>query len=149
MASRSVEGDLVTFARVRRLITLLLLPAVALAACGDDGPSEAEKAATFCTRLERLAENDPFAAFGDRATSSEIEEAFTALVARAVELLDTAPEEARAAARDYAEASEALDELMAGAAYDGAAVDQRAYRDEQTTYVAAAQRLERYLESEC
>jgi hypothetical protein len=127
----------------------VVLSVVALGACGDDGPSEAERAATFCTRLDRLARNDPFTSFGDRATDAEIEAAFTALVARADELLDVAPGEARAAARDYAEASAALNDLMAGAAYDATAVDQRAYRDEQATYVAAAQRLERYLESEC
>jgi hypothetical protein len=134
---------------VPRPILVVLSAALALAACGDDGPSDAERAAAFCTRLERLTENDPFAAFGDRATSAEIQLAFEALVTRAGELVDTAPDDARAAARDYADAAEALDSILAGAAYDGTAVDQRAYRDEQTRYLQAAARLERYLDTEC
>jgi hypothetical protein len=134
---------------VRRLVPLVLVPALVLAGCGDDGPDDDERAATFCTRLERLTENDPFAAFGDRATAPEIETAFQALVDRAQELVDTAPEEAEANAREYADAAEGLDSILAGAAYDGSQVDQRAYREEQTKYVQAATRLERYLTSEC
>jgi hypothetical protein len=149
MAPRSVEGAPNTFASVRRHYTLLVTASLLLTACGDDGPSDAERAATFCERLERLTRNDPFAAFGDRATAEEVQAAFTALVARAEELLDGAPDEARAAARDYADAAEGLDSVLAGAAYDGTAVDQRAYREHQTAYVAAATRLERYLDSEC
>ncbi len=134
---------------MRRLLALLLTALLVVAACGDDDASEAGDAATFCSRLDRLTRNDPFEAFGERATATEIEAAFTALVARAGELLDAAPGEARAAARDYAEAARGLDSLLAGAAYDGAVVDQRAYREQQVRYVAAAARLERYLDSEC
>jgi hypothetical protein len=134
---------------VRRPLAIVCSAVLVLAACGDDGPSDAQRAATFCTRLERLTENDPFAAFGDRATPSEVQAAFEALVERAHELVDRAPDEAKAATRDYADAAEALDSILAGAAYDGARADQRAYRDEQTRYVQAAARLERYLESEC
>ena len=149
MAPRSLRGHVVRFGGVRRLPVLLLVVALVPVGCGDDGPSDEERAATFCTRLERLTENDPFAAFGDRATATEIRAAFQALVARSRELAEAAPDEARADAREYAEAAEALDSILAGAAYDGTQVDQRAYREEQTTYVQAATRLERYLESEC
>ena len=38
---------------------------------------------------------------------------------------------------------------MAGAAYDGSAVDARAYRDAQNDYTQAAASLERYLSSQC
>ncbi len=134
---------------MRRLLVLLVGAAALGAGCADDGPSDEERSAAFCERLDRLTTNDPFAAFGDRATAAEVEAAFEALVARADELLDTAPEEVRAAARDYAEAAHGLDSLLAGAAYQGAAVDVREYRDEQLRYVEAATRLERYLTSEC
>ena len=149
MAHRSLRRDLDRFRRVRRLRVLLLVAVLAPAACGDDGPSDAERAATFCQRLERLTRNDPFAAFGDRATPAEIRAAFQALVERADELVDTAPDEARANARAYAAAAEGLDSILAGAGYDGTRVDQRAYREVQTDYVQVAARLERYLESEC
>ena len=134
---------------MRRPLVLALAAVLLLAGCGDDGPSERERAAAFCDQLERLTASDPFAAFGQRATAAEIEAAFDALLEGADALLDTAPDEARAAARDYAEAADALDALLAGAAYDGSGVDVRAYRDEQLRYVDAAARLERHLASEC
>ena len=133
---------------LRRRLALLLLPAVPLglaAGCGDDGGGA--DAAAFCTRLERLSENDPFAAFGKRATDAEIEQAFHALVSRARELVDLAPDEERATARDYADAAAELDRLMAAAGYDGSRLDERAYRDQQVRYADAAARLERYLQT--
>jgi hypothetical protein len=150
MAPRSVEGALAGYVRrVRRPLVLLLALVALVAGCGDDGPSDEERAATFCQRLDRLTTSDPFAAFGERATGAEIEAAFDALVAGAEELLETAPDEARAAARDYAESAAALDSLLAGAGYEGAAVDVRAYREEQLRYTEAAVRLERHLTTEC
>jgi hypothetical protein len=136
---------------VRRLTLLGCAGLLALGAtgCGDDGPSEAERAATFCERLDRLTRRDPFAAFGDQATSAQVAAAFEALVAQSADLAETAPEEARAAARDYAESAQALDSLLRGAGYDGAGVDVRAYREEQARYAEAARRLERYLTTEC
>jgi hypothetical protein len=133
----------------RRRLALLVLPAalplLAATGCGDDdGPHDAT---AFCAHLERLSENDPFAAFGDRATDAEIEQAFHALVARADELAALAPDEERPTARDYAEAAKGLDELMAAAGYDGSRLDTRAYRDEQVRYADAAARLERYLQT--
>jgi hypothetical protein len=119
---------------------------LALTACGGD--SSASRSA-FCERLDRLAANDPFRVFGDRATDREIEQAFHALVDRAEELEEVAPDDARAAARAYASAAAELDDLMAAAGYDGDQVDARRYRDHQVDYAAAAARLERYLESEC
>ena len=127
---------------------LAILGVVALlAACGDDG-APADQAA-FCDRLGRLTENDPFLAFGDTATPAEIEEGFAALVVRADELVDVAPEEVRPAAETYAGSARAMDELMADAGYVGGRVDARAYRNEQERYTEAADRLLRYLESEC
>jgi predicted trehalose synthase len=128
---------------------VLATAAGAVAACGDDAPTDAERAATFCERLDRLTSNDPFAAFGDEATSAEVAAAFEALVERAEELAETAPDEARAAARDYAESASALEELLRSAGYEGAEVDTRAYRDQQARYAEAARRLERHLDSEC
>lgn len=127
----------------RTWLALLVLP-LALGACGDDPPAD-ERA--FCTRLERLAENDPFRVFGERATAAEIQTAFAALVARARELVADAPDEVRGAARDYADAAEGLDDLMAAAAYQGDQVDARAYREQQVRYTAAAARLERHLDT--
>ena len=132
---------------MRRLGILTL--ALVLGACGaDDGRDEGD-AATFCARLDRLTENDPFLAFGDTATADEVAQAFEALVDRAAELTAVAPPEARVAARDYAESAGALDALLAGAGYDGTAVDSRAYRDEQLAYAEASRLLVRYLDSEC
>ncbi|MFP5254984.1 MAG: hypothetical protein ACLGI8_03945 [Acidimicrobiia bacterium] len=116
------------------------------AACGDDGGAGDQ--AAFCERLERLTENDPFVAFGATATEDEMESAFVALRARAEELDEVAPPAAQAAAADYLDAVERLDELLAEAGY-GPDVDVRAYRAAQTDYVEASLRLERHLSSEC
>jgi hypothetical protein len=132
---------------MRRVAMLGVAIAVALAACAD-GDGDGDQA-RFCERLDRLTRNDPFLAFGDTASPADIEVAFEALVERADELVDVAPREARPAARDYAAASEALDSLLAGAAYDPVDVDTSAYRDQQVAYAEAAQRLERYLTAEC
>jgi len=118
---------------------------LAVGGCGGDGGGDA---ARFCEQLDRLAENDPFLAFGDTASEAEMEEAFTALRQRAEELEEAAPDGARGAAADYRDAVVGLDEILADAGY-GTDVDLRAYREQQTAYVAAAQRLERYLESDC
>jgi hypothetical protein len=148
MAFGSVE---VGSAAVRRLTVLgaivVLLGTVVLTACGG-GSDEGDKA-LFCERLDRLTNNDPFLAFGDQASADEIELAFSALIDRAGELVEVAPPEPRGAARDYAEAAAALDDLLAAAGYAPTGVDERAYRDQQTAYVEAAQRLERYLTAEC
>jgi hypothetical protein len=130
---------------VRRLAILGVV--ALLAGCGDDGP-EPDQAA-FCERLGRLTENDPFLAFGDTATPAEIEEGFEALVTRADELLEVAPEDVRPATRRYRDAAVAMDELMAEAGYDGARLDARDYREEEVTYTEAADLLLRYLEVEC
>ena len=134
---------------MRRLGVTVATALLLVAACGSSGPSDQAKTALFCTRLERLAQNDPFRAFGGRATSKDIQTAFTALVVRAKELADTAPAEERPTARAYATAAKALDSLMAGAAYNGSAVDARAYRNAQNDYTQAATSLEGYLSSRC
>lgn len=137
------------FAPVQRLWATAGVVALGVAgACGGGSSSHAD-AKVFCTRLDRLTQNDPFRAFGDRATPAEIRTAFTALVQRADELVNVAPDEVRPTAREYASAAKALDSLLADAAYDGNAVDARAYRDAQTDYIEAANLLERYLESDC
>jgi hypothetical protein len=128
-------------------LTLLLLATAVGGACGG-GSGDGDPAA-FCERLDRLTRNDPFQAFGDSASPEDIEAAFTALVARADDLVDVAPPAARAAAREYADAAAELDSLLAGAGYVGTQVDAEAYREQQVAYVAAGQRLERYLEAEC
>lgn len=134
---------------MRRLAALVALAVgiVALGGCGSG--SDAGDPVAFCERLERLTRNDPFLAFGDTASAADIEAAFEALVARARELRETAPPDVRPAARDYEEATVALDSLLAGAAFDPTQVDPRTYRNEQLAYVEAAQRLERYLTAEC
>ena len=128
-----------------RVVAVALV--LVLAACGDDGPS-ADPAA-FCRRLDRLTTNDPFLAFGATASPAEIEQGFEALVTRARELADVAPEEVRPAAEAYRDAAAAMEALMADAGYDGARLDARAYRDEEVAYTEAADRLLRYLEAEC
>ena len=128
--------------RVVAMLAVVLL----LAGCNDEPSADAE---LFCERLGRLTENDPFLAFGDTATPQEIAEGFEALVERAAELAEVAPDEIRPAAEDYAEATTAMDELMADAGYDGARLDARAYRDEQERYTEAADRLLNHLEAEC
>ncbi len=124
------------------LVLLLAAPG-----CGDDG-SSADKDA-FCERLDRLTGNDPFLAFGATASAEEIEQGFEALVARAEELADVAPEDVRPAAEQYREAAAAMDELMDAAGYDGARLDPSAYRNEEVAYTEASDRLLRYLETEC
>ncbi len=118
---------------------------VAGACSGDDEGDAAE----FCQRLERLTENDPFAAFGDTATEAEMEDAMTALRDRAEELVEVAPEEARGAATDYRDAVVAVDDLLADAGYGPTSVDVDEYRDQSQAYAEAAVRLERYLTAEC
>lgn len=132
---------------MRRLAALSFAAAV-VAGCGDGGPGDGD-GALFCERLDRLTTNDPFATFGDTASARDIETAFTALVARADELVDVAPPDVRAAAADYADAARALDAMLADAGYLPSVADPGAYRDEQAAYTEAAARLERYLESEC
>ena len=131
--------------RPRAILAVALL---LLGACGGDG-DDAGDAAAFCNRLDRLSRNDPFLAFGDQATADEIEVAFEALIERADELVEVAPPEPRAAARELAESARALDEVLAEADYDGTKADARTYREHQVAYTEAAQRLERYLEAEC
>lgn len=134
---------------MRRLAVLLTATVLTGAtACGDGDPADGDQA-RFCERLDRLTRNDPFQAFGDAASAEDIEVAFGALVARADELVEVAPPQVRAAAREYADAARALDSLLAGAAYSPTHVDARAYREEQVAYVEAGQRLERYLDAEC
>src|SRR3546814_6016541 len=65
----------------------VLVPMLALVACSDgDGADAAGDPELFCDRLDRLVRNDPFLAFGERATNDEIAMAFDALVQRADEL---------------------------------------------------------------
>ena len=120
---------------------------VVYSAGGSDGP--ASDPTEFCRRLDRLTSNDPFAAFGDRATKAEIGQAFDVLVARTDELVDLAPDEARGAARNAAESARELRDLLAAADGDASRVDPLMYRDAQTRYTEAGDRLERYLASEC
>lgn len=134
---------------MRRLLAMSVAAAVTLAGCGSGGDDRAGDQDRFCERLDRLTRNDPFLVFGETASSDDIEVAFAALVERARELVDVAPPEVRPAARDYLDAAEALESLLAGAAFDPALVDPRAYRNEQVAYVESAQRLERFLSAEC
>jgi hypothetical protein len=127
-------------------VVAVLGVALLLVACRDDPSADPD---LFCARLGRLTENDPFLAFGDTATPSEIAEAFEALVARADELVEVAPDEVRPAAEDYADATTAMDELMADAGYDGARLDATAYRDQQEAYAEASDRLLNYLDARC
>jgi hypothetical protein len=127
-------------------VLVVLVAVLLLAACNDEPSADA---GLFCDRLGRLTENDPFLAFGDTATPSEIAEAFDALVERADELAEVAPDDIRPAAEDYAEAATAMDDLMAEAGYDGARLDDRAYRDQQEAYAEASDRLLNHLEAEC
>jgi hypothetical protein len=120
---------------------------LAVGACGDDGGGADPVA--FCDRLDRLARNDPFDAFGSEAGPEEIHAGFTALRERARELAAVAPEVVRPTARQYAEAVAAMDSLMAGAGYDGAVLDVDAYRVEQEQYAEASRLLLRHLGTEC
>lgn len=129
------------------LVTVLVLGLVGVGACGGDDGGGADPAG-FCEQLDRLAENDPFAALGATASEAEMEAAFRALVARAEELADAAPADARAASAAYLDAVERLDALLADAGY-GTDVDVRAYRAAQTDHVEATTRLERYLNDVC
>ncbi len=120
---------------------------LALAACG--GGSSSSDAKAFCSRLDRLSQNDPFRGFGARATNTEIKAAFTALVTSSRELADVAPAEVRPTAEAYAQAAAKMSSLMAGAGYDGSLVDAPAYRAAQEDYTAASTSLVRYLTSQC
>jgi hypothetical protein len=132
--------------RVIAVLGVAMLLAVPLSACHDEPAADPK---LFCDRLGRLTENDPFLAFGDTATPEEIAQGFKALVERASELADVAPDEVRPAAEDYADATTAMDDLMAEAGYDGARLDARAYRDQQQRYTDASKRLLDYLDAEC
>lgn len=125
----------------------LVTVAVVLAACGRDG--ETADPATFCERLDRLTENDPFRAFGDTANPGEIEEGFRALVERADELVEVAPDEGRGAAQDFADSASTMQSAMADAGFAPDGLDTRTYRDAQLAYTEASGRLLRYLDTEC
>jgi len=127
-------------------VVAVLVVALLVSACNDEPSADPE---LFCSRLGRLTENDPFLAFGDTATPTEIAEAFEALVERADELVEVAPEEVRPAAEAYADATIGMDDLMAEAGYDGARLDARAYRDLQEAYTEAADRLLNHLDAAC
>jgi hypothetical protein len=133
---------------VRQVWTGAVVAAL-LVAAGCGGGSSHSDARTFCARLERLTQNDPFRAFGARATSTEIKAAFDALHTSAARLAAVAPDEARSAATDFADAADRMRSLMAGAGYDGSLVDAPRYRDAQVDYFAASGRLERYLVASC
>jgi hypothetical protein len=133
---------------VRGLWTATAAAALLLAA-GCGGGSSHDGGADFCPRLERLTENDPFRTFGARATGTEIKAAFDALHDSADRLASAAPDDARSAARDYADAVRRMRSLMAGAGYDGSLVDATRYRAAQLDYYVAASRLERYLVASC
>jgi hypothetical protein len=122
-----------------------LAVAAALVARGEDPQPDQE---VFCQRLDRLSSNDPFLAFGDRASPEEIQAGFAALRERAGELVEVAPDDVRNAARDYRQAVVALDDLLAAADYRSD-VDPNEYRKQQLLYVEASQRLERYLTGVC
>lgn len=139
---------------MRRRVVLVAVAAVVLAVLGtvlvtSGGDERGPDPVAFCDQLDRLTRNDPFAAFGDRATTAEVLAAFTALEARAEELRVLAPDAARAVATDLAEATTAMADLLRATGGDPAAVDTRAYREEQRRYAEAADRLERYLTSSC
>ena len=133
---------------MRRLAVVLAGLAVVVGGCGGGGDDEGDPE-LFCARLDRLTRNDPFRAIGDTATSDQVREAFEALLARADELVVVAPPVVRPAARDYADAAEGLESLLADAGYDPFEVDTRTYRSQQVGYFEAGQRLERYLDAEC
>jgi hypothetical protein len=133
---------------VRRLWTTAGAAALLVAsACG--GGSSHGDAAVFCTRLERLSQNDPFRVFGSRATNAEIKTAFQALVQRSRDLAAVAPTEVQPTAEAYESAARRMDSLMAGAGYDGSLVDATAYRAAQVDYTTASTRLVRYLTTSC
>lgn len=134
---------------MRRLAGLGVAALMVLGTACSAGHDDEGDQPLFCQRLDRLTRNDPFLGFGDVASADDIEVAFAALTRRADELVDVAPPEARAAARDYAEAAAGLDALLTQADYDPSQVDVRAYRNEQVSYAQAADRLERYLKAEC
>src|SRR3546814_15665107 len=70
----------------------VLVPMLALVACSDgDGADAAGDPELFCDRLDRLVRNDPFLAFGERATNDEIAMAFLALVQRTNDLSAVPP----------------------------------------------------------
>jgi hypothetical protein len=127
---------------MRRLAVLGVVALMGAACGGGRGDGDL---VLFCQRLDRLAENDPFLAFGDTASAADIQQAFGSLTTQADALVEAAPPEARPAAKDYAEAAQALDDLLADAGYTPGAVDVRAYRNEQVAYAEAAARLQRYL----
>jgi hypothetical protein len=132
--------------RLLAVTVLAAVLAVGVGACGDDGGGDP---VAFCDRLDRQARNDPFDAFGAEAGAEEIRAGFAALRDRSRELVTLAPEAVRPTAREYADAVAAMDSLMAGTGYDGAALDVEAFRAEQQRYAEASRLLLRHLDAEC
>jgi hypothetical protein len=121
---------------------------VAIIASSCSGDSNGDKA-TFCTRYTALTTRDPFAALPDEATAADVRRAYKDLRARADGLGDAAVGEARPVAAEYAAAVHALDDLLAGALYDGNAVDQPTYRDRLARYQLLRDRLQQAAEAMC
>jgi hypothetical protein len=133
---------------MRGTVCLLLIASALIGfGCSDDeGDGDLQ---AFCTQVDRLSTNDPFAAFGDTAKPEEMRVAFSALVERADDLAAPAPPAIAGAAGRYATATHDLDRLLAAAGYDGRNVDVLAYQNAQADYDEAKAQIEKFATKRC
>lgn len=127
-----------------QLLVAALLP-LALSGCG--GGADAEVAA-FCSAIEALRDDDPFAEL-TVASPGEMRDAFAVLAEGADRAADVAPDDAAVQARRYADAVEALRDELAGGGYDPTQVDTRRYRDGVEAYGEAATSLANAARARC
>ena len=104
---------------------------------GDDGDID-----LFCERIDALIDDDPFARLPDEATPTDLRHAFEQLRDGTEAVAAAAPDELRALARQYANTTAQLDDLLAGAGYRGDEVDSLEYRQRAREQSQAASRLE-------
>jgi hypothetical protein len=132
--------------RAGGLLVALVVMAI-IGGCSDgDGGDDID---LFCERINDLIDDDPFERLPDEATAGDLRRAFDALGAGADGVAEVAPDELRALARQYARATAALDDLLAGAGYRGDEVDPLEYRQAARAHAQAASSLEVAAGSTC
>lgn len=99
-----------------RVVAVLLAGGVALGACGDDGPSEAEKTEMFCEAAGSVSEfNAALTPPSEDVSLADAKERVLAFVDRLETMLDVAPEEIEKVAEEVRPVIEPLRERVTNA----------------------------------
>ncbi len=116
-----------------------------LTSCGHDSNGDLT---AFCTAVDDLKSNDPFADLAI-ASPEEMRAAFDALATGVDRIARSAPSAARVQARAYRDAVSELVDQLRGAGFDPRAVDALAYRTAVADYQDAAVSVDNAATSLC